>query len=109
MEYQGYRAKAAFDDEAGVFHGEVVGIRDVVTFQGESVAELRVAFRDSVDEYLRFCAERGREPNRPFSGRVSLRMRPEIHQAASTAAQTEGKSLNAWLSDTIERAVGQAI
>ena len=107
MEYQGYRAIATFDDEVGVFHGEVVGIRDVVTFQGETVAELRAAFRDSVDEYLKFCVEKGQEPNRPFSGRVSLRMSPDIHQAASTAAQTEGKSLNAWLSDAIEREVRQ--
>ena len=107
MEHQGYRARAIFDEEAGLLHGEVVGIRDVVTFQGETVAELRAAFRDSVDEYLKFCAEKGQEPNRPFSGRVSLRMSPEIHQAASIAAHTEGKSLNAWLTDTIERAVSQ--
>ena len=109
MEHQGYRGKATFDDEAGVFHGEVVGIRDVVTFQGETVAELRAAFRDSVDEYLKFCAEKGQEPNRPFSGRVSLRMSPEIHQAASTAAQTEGKSLNAWLTSAIEKAAKEPV
>ncbi len=107
MEYKGYRGGVHFDDEAGVFHGEVLGIRDVVTFQGESVAELRSAFGASVDEYLKFCAEKGHEPNRPFSGRVSLRMSPEVHQAASIAAGTERKSLNAWLADTIERAVGR--
>ncbi len=63
MEYHGYRASVTFDDEAGIFHGEVVGTRDVITFQGESVADLRQAFADSVDEYLAFCKEQGRSPN----------------------------------------------
>ena len=59
MEHKGYRGAVSFDDETGTFHGEVVGTRDVVTFQGQSVEELRMAFKDSVDEYLDFCAERG--------------------------------------------------
>ena len=67
IEYQGYQGTAVFDDEFGIFHGEVSGIRDVITFQGRTEAELRVAFRDSIDEYLNFCAERGRLPERPGS------------------------------------------
>ena len=69
MEHRGYRAVVTFDDEVGVLHGEVVDTRDVITFQGRSVAELRCAFRDSVDEYLKVCAERGRTPDKPLSGR----------------------------------------
>ena len=70
------------------------------------MAELRAAFKDSVDEYLTFCIERGRTPDKPFSGRVPLRISSEVHRAATAAAVAEGKSLNAWLSETIERAVG---
>ena len=66
MEYLGYRAAVTFGDDAGVFHGEVVDSRDVITFQGESVPELRQAFSGSVDEYLTVCSERGRTPDKPF-------------------------------------------
>ncbi len=65
MKYKGYEAKVNFDDEAGLFHGEVIDLRDVVTFQGTSVEELRVAFRDSIDDYLDFCASRGEQPAQP--------------------------------------------
>jgi predicted HicB family RNase H-like nuclease len=65
MKYKGYLGKVEFDDEASVFHGEVVNTRDVITFEGDSVAEFRQAFRDSVDDYLAFCHCKGEEPNRP--------------------------------------------
>ena len=65
LNYNGYTGRVEFDDEAGLFHGEVLGLRDVVTFQGRSVEELEHAFRDSIDDYLAFCEERGEEPDRP--------------------------------------------
>src|SRR5690606_9741 len=69
MEYKGYRARVEFDDEAELFHGEVIGTRDVITFQGRSVEELKTAFADSVDDYLEFCASQGKAPDKPYSGR----------------------------------------
>lgn len=104
MKYKGYKAAVSFDYEAGVFHGEVVDTRDVIVFEGDSVARLEEEFRFSIDDYLAVCAERGRTPDRPFSGRVPLRLSPDVHRAATSAAKAEGKSLNAWLSETIERA-----
>ena len=109
MEYHGYRASVTFDDEAGIFHGEVVGTRDVITFQGETVADLRQAFADSVDEYLSFCKERGHSPNKAFSGKVPLRMPPNLHRAATEAARSEGKSLNAWLTEAVAKAAGTVL
>ncbi len=73
IEYKGYQGEVSFDDEAGIFHGEVVGTSDVITFQGQSVTELRTAFRDSVDEYLKFCAERGRLPDPPSDAKAQER------------------------------------
>jgi predicted HicB family RNase H-like nuclease len=67
MNCKGYEAVVSFDDEAGIFYGEVANVRDVITFQGESVAELQQAFADSVEDYLTFCAERGEKPEKPFS------------------------------------------
>ena len=104
MIYQGYFATVKFDEDADIFHGEVVNTRDVITFQGRSVDEIRIAFKDSVDEYLKFCEELGEEPERPFSGKIALRIPAALHRTASTAAQTEGKSLNSWLREAVERA-----
>src|SRR5918997_5423209 len=86
LEYKGYTGRVEFDHEAMLFHGEVIDLRDVVTFQGTSVEELEEAFRDSVDDYLEFCEKRGEEPDRPFSGRLMLRVSPQLHRQAYTRA-----------------------
>ena len=104
MEYKGYFAKVEFDDETDIFHGEVINLRDVVTFQGQTVDELHQAFRDSIDDYLEFCAERGEEPDKPYSGKLTLRIPPGVHAAIATAAETSGKSLNKWVADILDKA-----
>jgi predicted HicB family RNase H-like nuclease len=105
MEYKGYLGKVEFDDDAGIFHGDVVNTRDVITFQGKSVAELKKAFRESVDDYLAFCAERGEEPDKPFSGQFVTRISPDLHRRASIEASRAGKSLNAWVAEKLASAV----
>jgi predicted HicB family RNase H-like nuclease len=109
MEYKGYFGKVEFDDEASIFHGEVINTRDVITFQGKSVPELKKAFRGSIDDYLAFCAERGEEPSKPFSGQFVTRISPELHRQASLAATLVGKSLNVWVSEQLQRAVVAAL
>lgn len=107
MEYKGYIGKVELDDDEGVFHGEVVNTRDVITFQGGNVKELRKAFRDSVDDYLDFCQERGEEPDKPYSGQFVLRVGPDLHRKISNAASLAGKSLNAWASEKLEVGIQQ--
>ena len=104
LNYKGYRGRVAFDDEAGLFHGEVLDLKDVITFQGKSVEELEHAFRDSIDDYLAFCQERGEEPDKPFSGRLMLRLPPALHREVYMQARREGKSLNQWIADKLARA-----
>ncbi len=104
MEHKGYVGKVEFDDESGVFHGEVANLRDVVTFEGKTVAELRKAFRGSVDDYLAFCEERGESPEKPYSGRFVVRVDPSLHKAIATRAKLKSKSLNAWVHDVLEDA-----
>ena len=104
LNYKGYTGHIEFDDEAGLFHGEVLDSKDVVTFQGRSVDEIVQAFRDSVDDYLDFCAERGEKPDKPFSGKFVLRMNPELHHAIHLKAVKAGKSLNKWVNDTLQSA-----
>jgi predicted HicB family RNase H-like nuclease len=97
MTYKGYQAKVELDEQAGVFHGEVINTRDVITFQGSSVAKLKQAFKDSVDDYLEFCASRGEDPEKPFSGKFLLRLPPEVHRQIMAEARRQGKSLNAYV------------
>ena len=76
MKYKGYHAEVTYDHEAAIFHGEVVGTRDVIFFEGTSVDQLNEEFRFSIDDYLAVCAERDREPDKPYSGRIPLRIPP---------------------------------
>ena len=105
MEFKGYTAKVEFDDAAGIFHGEVLNLRDVITFQGETVQGLKQAFRDSVDDYLEFCTERGESPEKPYSGKFIVRVKPELHKLMAVLAQLSKKSLNAWVNAALTEAV----
>ena len=100
--YKGYCGKAQYDHDADIFHGEVVGTRDVVTFQGSTPSGLRAAFRESVDDYLKYCRERNERPEKPCSGKFVARIKPEIHRKISTMAELSGKSLNQFVCDCLE-------
>jgi predicted HicB family RNase H-like nuclease len=105
MEYKGYLGHASYDDEAEIFHGDVINVNHVITFQGKSVAQLKKAFRESVDVYLEFCKEEGLEPAKPYSGKFSIRTTPELHQKLSVVAKSEHKSLNAFVCNTLDHAI----
>jgi predicted HicB family RNase H-like nuclease len=100
--YKGYMGHVEFDDEADIFHGEVINTRDVITFQGKTVAEIKKSFRESVDDYLAFCKERGEEPEKPFSGKFNLRIDPELHRQVFIAAKQLKISLNQWIAEAIK-------
>ena len=103
LRYKGYTGKVEFDEEAEIFHGEVCGLRDVVTCQGRSAKELKKAFRDSIDDYLDFCTELGQEPDRPFSGKMIVRMPPDLHRDLHNAAAAQEVSLNALIINLLEK------
>jgi predicted HicB family RNase H-like nuclease len=104
MEYKGYLGRVEFDDEANLFHGEVINIREVITFQGKSVDELHQALQDSVEDYLEFCMERGEQPEKPFSGRFTVQLSPEAHRRVIFAAERDGKRLDNWVADVLGQA-----
>jgi len=103
--YKGYSAKVSIDEDLNVLHGEILGTSDVVTFQGSSIEELAKAFHDSVDDYLAFCEERGKDPERPFSGRFVLRLPSELHREVAIAAQLANVSMNEWIVTTLTDAL----
>ena len=109
MKYKNYIGKVEFDADAGLLHGEVVGIRDVVTFQGKSIEEVRQAFRDSVDDYLAFCRKRMEEPDKPCSGKFMVRIGSDLHRRLDMLASISGKSLNAVVGEFLEREVSAVL
>jgi predicted HicB family RNase H-like nuclease len=104
IEHKGYIGRVEFDSDANIFHGEVINLRDVITFEGDCVSELRQAFIDSVEDYLAFCAERGEDPEKPFSGRFVVRNEPELHRELYIHAKQSGVSLNRYVEEALEKA-----
>lgn len=104
MKYKGYEAVVEYDDENRIFHGEVLGLQDVITFQGSSVDDLEKEFRISLDEYLRFCAEVGKKPEKPYSGKLPLRLSPDLHARVALKAKRENTSINKWINKTLDHA-----
>jgi predicted HicB family RNase H-like nuclease len=103
MKYKGYTGIVELEEGSDVLFGRVIGLRDVITFQGESVAEVTQAFHDSVDDYLEFCAERGESPEKPYSGQFVLRLPPALHRELANAAERAATSLNAFIENVLTR------
>ena len=103
MRHEGYVATIELDEDAGMFHGEVINTRDVLTFQGATPQELRTAFAETIADYEEWCRERGKEPERPYSGNFMLRVSPELHRRVAVAAARVGKSINGYVADALDR------
>ena len=104
MTYKNYTAEVEIDPDAKVLAGRVLYLRDVIVFEGETVEDAERQFHASVDDYLAWCAERGKEPERPFSGKLPFRTTPEHHRKIALAAAQAGKSINAWMDDVVTQA-----
>ncbi len=104
MNHKGYTARIEFDERDNIFVGRVLGLHAMISFHGETVAELRAEFENSIDAFLRDCKELGIRPEKPASGKLMLRVPPEVHGAALVAAQAAGKSLNQWATEVLEEA-----
>ncbi|MCR4344323.1 MAG: type II toxin-antitoxin system HicB family antitoxin, partial [Candidatus Scalindua sp.] len=99
---RGYKGYFEYDEKADIFHGQVIGIRDVITFQGRSIDDLKVALKDSIDDYLEMCEQEEKSPDKSFSGKFSLRLPPEVHSKVAQAAASAHKSINSWITDVVE-------
>jgi predicted HicB family RNase H-like nuclease len=102
LTYKGYTGIVEFDADAEIFHGEVIDTSDVITFQGKNAKEIKKAFRDSIDDYLDFCEELQKAPDKPFSGKFVLRVSPQLHHKLYKQSMVSKKSLNAWLVEKLE-------
>lgn len=104
LKHKGYTGYVVYDDEAHIFHGEIVGIRAVITFQGTTVREIEQAFKDSIEDYLDWCKKRGKEPEKVQSGKFNLRMPPEIYVKIASQASQEGLSINSYFLKLLDAA-----
>ena len=105
LDYKGYTADIVYDAEGGVLAGSVLGVRDGICFEAESAADVESAFHEAVDDYLEFCAEKGKEPEVPYKGSFNVRISPDLHRAAAMAAIEKDESLNRFVADAIAAAV----
>lgn len=106
MTYKGYSARIEYDDDDGIFFGRLAGIRDGVGFHADTVSDLKLAFHEAVDDYVETCAKIGKDPQKPYSGKVMFRIDPEVHAKAAIAAELAGKSLNEWAGEVLAKAAG---
>lgn len=109
LEHRGYVGVAQYEPDERAFHGDVVGLRDVLHFSGQSVDELEASFRDAVDGYLAFCAADGVAPEKPMSGRILLRTTPDLHRQLTVAAARAGQSVNTFAVEALTRAAAEAL
>jgi len=107
LEYRGYTGVFEFDTELELFSGFVVDLRDQIYFEGESVDQLKASMQRAVDHYLEVCAARGEEPEKPFSGKLNVRLGSDLHRAVAVAAAARGESINSWLVHVVRSAADQ--
>ncbi|MBT7188738.1 MAG: type II toxin-antitoxin system HicB family antitoxin [Anaerolineae bacterium] len=104
MKYKSYVARIEYDEDDRIFVGRLAGIDDIVSFHGTTVDELETAFHESVDHYLEVSARTGRPAQKPYSGNLILRISSDIHAAVATASQVQGKSINQWAAEVLDKA-----
>jgi predicted HicB family RNase H-like nuclease len=104
MTHKGRVARIEFDNRDNIFVGRVLGLRAMISLHGENVKELRAEFKTAIDAFLKDCKEQGISPKKPASGKILLRVPPEVHGAALVAEQAAGKSLNQWATEVLHEA-----
>ncbi len=108
MKTSGYAARIEFDEDDRLFAGPLAGLKDIVGFHGTTVDKPERAFHESIDAYIASSEEQGRRAQKPYSGRLMLRVSPEVHSAVATAASIRGKSINQWASEVLGKAASQS-
>lgn len=104
MNYKGYSARVEFDPRDNLFVGRILGVAESITFHGDTVEELTRDFHAAVDHYIEDCETTGRKPHKPYSGKLMLRIPPEVHAHAAMAAAAHGKSVNQWATEVLAEA-----
>lgn len=105
LKYKGYAGDIQYSSEDDVLYGHVQGIQDTITYEGQTLDEVKEAFKDSVDNYLEFCQRKGKEPNKPYSGHIHVRTTPELHRVVALRAAKVNKSINTYVEEVLKQSV----
>ena len=108
INHDGYRGSVRFSAQDHVVHGQIIGINDVITFEGETVDALENAFREAITDYIAFCKEVGKTPERTYSGRIPLRIDQDLHRRIAAEAKSAGSSLNGWIAEVLGKVTESA-
>lgn len=106
LSYKNYNGTVEYSKNDNCLFGKIVGLKSLLSYEGDSVQELEQDFRNVIDEYLRDCAERNIEPERPYKGSFNVRITPELHRTIAVYAIEHGKSLNAVVEEAIANMIG---
>lgn len=101
IEYKGYRGSVEFSLEDNCLFGKVLGIRSLISYEGNSVAELRADFEDAIEDYLAYCKDVGKEPEKEYKGTFNVRIKPELHKDLAIYSYTANKSMNSVVEEAI--------
>ena len=105
LSYKNYNGTVEYSKEDRCLFGKVIGIKSLLSYEGNSVQELEQDFKNVIDEYLEACKERDVEPEQPYKGTFNIRISPELHRTIAMYAMEHGKSLNA----AVEEAIGNMV
>lgn len=102
IHYKGYDGSVEFSEDDGIFFGKVMGIRSLISYEGENAKELLTDFHNAVDDYLENCIAEGKEPEAAFKGSFNIRLTPELHRKLFIYTTTHRISINKYIEDTLE-------
>ena len=105
LHYKNYTGSVEFSEEDAVFHGRVIGIKTLISFEGNSVSTITNDFHQAVDEYLEFCTVKGKEPEKPFKGSFNIRISADLHRKLALTASARGISLNTLVEEAIRQSM----
>ncbi|MFA5480374.1 MAG: type II toxin-antitoxin system HicB family antitoxin [Candidatus Muiribacteriota bacterium] len=103
LKYKNFKAEIFYAEEDNVFYGKILGINDMITFEGQSVNELKKEFKTSAEEYIKICEETGKKIKKSYTGNLNIRIKPELHKKLAEISQEMGISLNALINKKLEQ------
>lgn len=107
LSYKGYTGTIDASVDDNCLHGRVLFIDDIITYEGNTVDDIKLAFEKAVDRYLAYCEETGKPANKPYSGTFNVRVGQELHRKAVEAAYHRGITLNEFVAQSIKAAIGR--
>ena len=103
IEYKGYIGSVEFSNEDNCLYGKVLGIKSLISYEGQSVHELKDAFEFMVDCYLEDCKKENKEPETAYKGSLNVRIGAETHRILAMEAKENNMTINNFIKDILNQ------